>query len=39
MPSGAGERAGKRVQIKGGRAIFDEGKGGHRIGQLRTDQE
>ncbi|MCC6207657.1 MAG: hypothetical protein IT488_05855 [Gammaproteobacteria bacterium] len=35
---GRGGRAGKRVQIKG-RAIFDEGKGGHRIGQLRTDQE
>lgn len=34
----SGERAGRRVQIKG-RAIFDESKGGQRIGQLRLDQE
>jgi hypothetical protein len=31
-------RAGKRIQIKG-RAIFDESKGGQRIGQLKTEQE
>ena len=35
---GQGQRAGKRIQIKG-RAIFDETKGGQRIGQLKTDQE
>ncbi len=35
---GRGARAGKRVQIKG-RAIFDESKGGHRIGQLRVEQD
>lgn len=35
---GRGKREGKRIQIKG-RAIFDEGKSGHRIGQLKTDQE
>lgn len=35
---GAGSRAGKRIQIKG-RAIFDESKGGQRIGQLKTEQE
>lgn len=34
---GRGPRAGKRIQIKG-RAIFDEDKGGQRIGQLKTDQ-
>lgn len=32
---GRGERAGRRIQIKG-RAIFDEAKGGQRIGQLST---
>ncbi len=31
-------RAGKRIQIKS-RTIFDESKSGHRIGQLRTNQE
>ncbi|MGE0372492.1 MAG: hypothetical protein AB7Q01_11455 [Gammaproteobacteria bacterium] len=35
---GRGARSGKRIQIKG-RAIFDEGKGGHRIGQLKVEQE
>ncbi len=35
---GRGEREGKRIQIKG-RAIFDERKSGHRIGQLKLDQE
>ena len=35
---GRGPRAGRRIQIKG-RAIFDERKGGQRIGQLRLDQE
>lgn len=35
---GRGERAGRRIQIKG-RAIFDEAKGGQRIGQLKTEQE
>lgn len=34
----SGERAGRRVQIKG-RAIFDESKGGQRIGQLKLEQE
>jgi len=34
---GAGEREGRRVQIKG-RAIFDERKSGHRIGQLKCDK-
>ena len=29
---------GKKIQIKG-RAIFDEGKSGHRIGQLKLDKE
>lgn len=33
-----GERQGVRYQIKG-RAIFDEEKGGQRIGQLKIDQE
>ena len=35
---GRGSRAGKRIQIKG-RAIFDEKKGGQRIGQLKTEQD
>jgi hypothetical protein len=35
---GKGNREGKRIQIKG-RAIFDEGKSGQRIGQLKTEQE
>ena len=35
---GRGDRAGKRIQIKG-RAIFDEAKGGQRIGQLKAEQE
>jgi hypothetical protein len=35
---GRGDREGKRVQIKG-RAIFDEGKSGQRIGQLKVEQE
>jgi hypothetical protein len=35
---GRGARAGKRIQIKG-RAIFDESTRGHRIGQLRLEQE
>lgn len=35
---GHGNREGKRIQIKG-RAIFDEGKSGQRIGQLKIDQE
>lgn len=35
---GHGVRAGKRIQIKG-RAIFDESKGGQRIGQLKTEQD
>lgn len=35
---GCGRRTGKRIQIKG-RAIFDESKGGQRIGQLKTEQE
>jgi hypothetical protein len=35
---GRGKREGKRIQIKG-RAIFDETKGGQRIGQLKTEQE
>lgn len=34
---GRGARAGKRIQIKG-RAIFDEKKGGQRIGQLKIEQ-
>jgi len=34
---GTGQREGKRIQIKG-RAIFDDSKGGHRIGQLKIDQ-
>jgi len=33
----SGERAGRRVQIKG-RAIFDTGKGGQRVGQLKLEQ-
>lgn len=35
---GHGRREGKRIQIKS-RTIFDESKSGHRIGQLRTNQE
>lgn len=35
---GHGAREGKRIQIKG-RAIFDETKGGQRIGQLKAEQE
>lgn len=35
---GRGDRAGKRIQIKG-RAIFDERKSGQRIGQLKVDQD
>lgn len=35
---GLGERDGKRIQIKG-RAIFNEAKGGQRIGKLKIDQE
>ncbi len=35
---GRGRRAGKRIQIKA-RAIFDERKSGHRIGQLKLDKE
>lgn len=34
---GHGTREGKRIQIKG-RAIFDEQKGGQRVGQLKTEQ-
>lgn len=34
----SGSRKDKRVQIKG-RAIFDETKGGQRIGQLKTNQD
>lgn len=34
---GRGTRAGRRMQIKG-RAIFDEAKGGQRIGQLKLEQ-
>lgn len=33
----SGERAGRRIQIKA-RAIFDTGKSGQRIGQLKADQ-
>jgi len=33
-----GEREGMRYQIKG-RAIFDENKGGQRLGQLKLEQE
>ncbi len=35
---GRGNRDGKRIQIKS-RTIFDDAKSGHRIGQLRTQQE
>jgi len=35
---GAGRWEGKRIQIKG-RAIFDEGKAGQRIGQLKLNQD
>lgn len=34
---GRGKRDGKRIQIKG-RAIFDESKPGHRIGQLKLEK-
>ncbi len=34
---GRGRLEGKRIQIKG-RAIFDEGKSGQRLGQLKTEQ-
>ena len=34
---GHGEREGKRIQIKG-RAIFNEAKGGQRLGQLKLEQ-
>lgn len=34
----SGARAGQRFQIKG-RAIFDEGKSGQRIGQVKQEQE
>lgn len=34
----SGARQGQRIQIKG-RAILDEGKGGQRIGQLKTGQD
>lgn len=34
---GRGAREGRRIQIKG-RAIFDERKGGQRIGQLKLEQ-
>ena len=35
---GHGNREGKRIQIKG-RTIFEEGKSGQRIGQLKLEQE
>ena len=35
---GHGKREGMKIQIKG-RTIFDEGKSGQRIGQLKMDQE
>lgn len=35
--AGRGGRAGKRIQIKG-RVIFDEARGGQRIGQLSTGE-
>lgn len=35
---GRGKRAGKRIQIKS-RTIFDEAKGGQRLGQLKTGQD
>ena len=35
---GRGDREGKRIIIKG-RTIFDEGKKGQRIGQLKAEQE
>lgn len=34
----SGARQGQRIQIKG-RAIFDDGKSGQRIGQLKTGQD
>ncbi|NOX09435.1 MAG: hypothetical protein GXP22_08125 [Gammaproteobacteria bacterium] len=35
---GRGKREGKHIQIKG-RAIFDEKKGGQRIGQIKVEQK
>ncbi|GAB4359557.1 MAG: hypothetical protein Kow006_28790 [Gammaproteobacteria bacterium] len=35
---GSGERDGRRIQIKG-RVIFDEEKGGQRVGQLKNSEE
>ncbi|MFZ0254613.1 MAG: hypothetical protein WAN46_02965 [Gammaproteobacteria bacterium] len=35
---GRGSRSGRRIQIKG-RVIPDEGRGAHRIGQLKLDQD
>jgi len=35
---GRGRREGRRVQIKG-RTIFDEGKSGQRVGQLKLEQD
>jgi len=35
---GKGERKGKRYLVKG-RAIFDEKKSGHRLGQLKLDKD
>ena len=35
---GRGRREGRKIQIKG-RVIFDEGKSGHRIGQLKTESD
>jgi len=35
---GNGDREGKKIQIKA-RAIFDEGKSGQRIGQLKLEQD
>ena len=35
---GTGKREGRRVQIKG-RVIFDEGKAGQRIGQLKMESD
>ncbi len=35
---GRGRREGRRIQVKA-RALFDEGKSGQRIGQLKLDRE
>lgn len=35
---GLGDREGRRIQIKG-RAIFNEAKGGQRLGQLKLEQD